>query len=70
MNKIAKDMRKVYFDTPTVDLLKNLGRKKLQLMRLEGSYAYWAKKERSRLQYLIDQIEAVLASRAAQEPLF
>ena len=70
MNKMAKDMAKVYFNTPTIDLIKNKGRKLRQLQSLSGYNGYFAKKDRARLQRLIDQIDAELACRAAQKPLF
>lgn len=69
-NKLAKDMAKVYFKTPTIDLIKNKGRKQLLLMRTEREGGYFAKKEAERLKYQIAQIDAVLAARSAQKPLF
>jgi len=70
MNKLAKDMSKVYFNTPTINLIKNKGRKQLALMHAEQQGGYFGRKEAKRLQYQIAQIDAVLASRAAQKPLF
>jgi len=70
MNKLAKDMSKVYFKTATIDLIKNKGRKTLALMRARREGGYFAKKEIARLEYQIAQIDAVLASRSAQFPLF
>lgn len=70
MNKIAKDMSKVYRNTPTIDLIKNKGRKMRKLMVAQQYNTYFAKKDRVRLQYQIDQIDAELACRAAQKPLF
>jgi len=70
MNKLAKDMSKVYFKTPTIDLIRNKGRKQLALMRAERQGGYFGRKEAKRLRYQIGQIDAVLAARAAQKPLF
>jgi len=70
MNKLAKDMSKVYRNTPTIDLIKNKGRKLRKLHQAEQYNTYFAKKDRARLRYQIDQIDAELACRAAQEPLF
>jgi len=70
MKKMAKDMAKVYFNTPTIDLLKNRSRKVVQLENLRKVDGYWSKKDIARLAHMIDQIDAVLAARAAQEPLF
>jgi len=70
MNKAAKDMAKVYFNTPTIDLLKNRSRKVVQLENLRKIDGYWCRKDILRLSHMIAQIDAVLAARAAQEPLF
>jgi len=70
MKKLAKDMSKVYFKTATIDLIRNRGRKQLALMRAERQGGYLGRKEAERLKYQIAQIDAVLASRAAQQPLF
>jgi len=70
MNKLAKDMSKVYRSTPTIDLIKNKGRKLLRVQRLYGVDGYWVKKEIARLKYMIDQIDVELSARAAQLPLF
>jgi len=70
MHKIAKNMHKVYVNTPTINLIKNKGRKTLALMRARRQGGYLAKKEIARLEYQIAQIDAVLASRGAQFPLF
>jgi len=66
----AKDMWKVYEKTSTVDLLKNRARKVNQLRTMEKFTGYWSKKEKARLAHMIDQIDAVIAARAAQPPLF
>lgn len=66
----AKDMYKAYSGTSTVDLIKNLNRKKAQLWKLGDLNGYWVKKERARLQAMITQLEAVLEARRLQEPLF
>jgi len=66
----AKDMYKVYSRTPTIDLIKNRNRKSLELYRLKGQTGYWAKKDRARLEHMIRQIDAVIAARQAQVPLF
>lgn len=68
--KTAKDMHKVYSGTSTVDLIKNKGRKLRKLHQLEQMDGYFVKKERIRLRHMIDQIDAVLEARAAQQPLF
>jgi len=70
MKKLAKDMSNVYRNTPTIDLIGNKGRKELALMRARRAGGYFGKKEVARLEYQIAQIDAVLASRAAQSPLF
>jgi len=70
MKKAAKDMEKVYFNTSTVDLLKNRSRKVVQLANLRKVDGYWCKKDIARLEHMINQIDAVLASRAAQKPIF
>jgi len=70
MNKLAKDMSKVYFKTSTIDLIRNKGRKQLALYKAERAGGYFGRKEAERLRYQIAQIEAVLAERAAQTPLF
>jgi len=70
VNKLAKDMSKVYRNTPTIDLIKNRGRKMLALMRAQQEWGYFAKKEVARLQYQIAQIDAEIAARDAQMPLF
>jgi len=70
MKNAAKDMSKVYRNTPTVDLIKNKGRKMRKLMQAQQYNTWFAKKDRARLQYQIDQIDAELESRALQKPLF
>jgi len=70
MNKTAKDMSKVYRNTSTIDLIKNKGKKLRQLHKAQEYNTYFAKKDRARLQHMIDQIDVELAARAAQEPLF
>jgi len=66
----AKDMSKVYRNTPTIDLIKNKGRKLRRLQKISGYNTYFAKKDRARLQYLLDQIDVELEARALQQPLF
>jgi len=66
----AKDMYKVYSKTPTIDLIKNKGRKLRQLQKAEQYNSYFAKKDRARLRHMIDQIDAVLEARKLQLPLF
>jgi len=70
MNKIAKDMSKVYRNTSTLDLIRNQMLKRHELSRVIGVPSYWAKKEVLRLEYMIHQIDVELAAREAQEPLF
>lgn len=70
MHKLAKDMSSVYRNTPTIDLIKNKGRKMRQLLQARQYNTYFAKKDRARLQYMIDQIDAELDARALQKPLF
>lgn len=70
MNKVAKDMAKVYMNTPTIDLIRNKGRKELEVMRHERQGGYFARKEVQRLKHMIAQIDAELASRASAMPLF
>jgi len=65
----AKDMYKVYSRTPTIDLIKNRNRKVAQLHRLDGIRGYFTDKERNRLVHMIKQLDAVIFSRAQQEPL-
>ncbi len=66
----AKDMYKVYAKTPTMDLVRNRNRKYRQLLRLDGLDGYFVGKERARLEHMIEQIDAVIAHRALQIPLF
>jgi hypothetical protein len=66
----AKDMYKVYAKTPTMDLVHNRNRKYRQLLRLDGLDGYFVAKERARLEHMIKQIDAVIAHRALQIPLF
>jgi hypothetical protein len=66
----AKDMYKVYSQTSTIDLIKNRNRKVAQMSRLLGLSGYFVNKERARLCHMIYQIDAVIAARKAQEPLF
>jgi len=66
----AKDMYKVYEKTSTVKLLINRSRKVNQLATLGKLDGYWVYKEKARLAHMISQIDAVIAARAAQEPLF
>jgi len=68
--KVAKDMRKVYRNTPTMDLIRNCMLKQHQLSKVIGVPSYWAKKERARLEHMIAQINAELEARRLQEPLF
>jgi len=70
MNKSAKDMSKVYRNTSTIDLIKNKGRKLRKLQNISGYNTYFAKKDRARLQHMIDQIDAELEARALLQPLF
>jgi len=70
MNKIAKDMSKVYRNTSTIDLIKLKGRKLRQLQKIGGYNTYFAKKDRLRLAHMIDQIDAELECRALQKHLF
>jgi len=70
MSKVAKDMRKVYQNTSTADLIKNKHRKQVELAKLRDFRSYWAGKDRARCAALIDQINAELEARAAQIPLF
>jgi len=65
----AKDMWKVYSRTATIDLIKNRNRKVAQLHRLDGIRGYFTDKERNRLVHMIKQLDAVILSRAQQEPL-
>jgi len=69
-SKVAKDMSKVYRNTPTVDLIKNRQRKSYQAKQLHGVIGYWSRKELARLNYMISQIDAELEARAMQNPLF
>jgi hypothetical protein len=70
MNKLAKDMSKVYRNTTTADLIRNRNRKTVELFRVSKMSGYWAKKESARLAHMILQIEVELAARALQQPLF
>jgi len=70
MNKPAKDMSKVYRNTSTIELIRNKGKKQLEISRAQKIPSYWAKKEVARLSHMIKQIDAELASRAAQKPIF
>jgi len=70
MNKVAKDMAKVYRNTSTIELIRNKCRKQLELMKVANVHSYWARKEKARLEYLIKQIDVELAARAAQRSLF
>jgi len=62
----AKDMRKVYRNTSTEDLIRNKHRKQVELSKLRDFRSYWAKKDRARCAALIDQINAELEARALQ----
>jgi len=66
----AKDMHKVYSKTATIDLMKNRSRKCVQLEQLIKVNGYWAQKDINRLKHMIMQIDAVLAARALEDPLF
>jgi len=70
MHKISKDMAKVYRNTPTIELIRNRTRKSYELLKLKNVTGYWAQKERSRLEHMVKQLDAELAARAAQQPLF
>jgi len=70
MNKLAKDMSKVYRNTPTADLIRNRNRKTVELFRVSKLTGYWAKKDCARLAHMINQIDVELESRALQKPLF
>jgi len=70
MNKIAKDMSKVYAQTSTEALIQNLLRKTHQANKLHGEHGYWSKKELARLNHMIQQIDDELALRAGEVPLF
>jgi len=70
MNKIAKDMSKVYAGTSTAALIKNRHGKAVAFYRLNAEDGYWAKKERARIMYMLKQIDAELEARALQIPLF
>lgn len=70
MNKVAKDMAKVYRNTPTIDLIRNKGRKQLELLKVEKIKAMWAQREVRRLRWMIHQIDVELESRALQGSLF
>jgi len=62
-----RNMSNLYRWTNTDDLEENLSRKYALLRRTERKPdGYWKTKELSRLKHLINQIEAELASRAAQ----
>jgi len=66
----AKDMYKVYSKTSTIDLIRNRNKKIRKLQQISQYNTYWAKKDRDRLQHMIDQIEAVIEARKLQIPLF
>jgi len=66
----AKDMYKVYSRTSTIDLIKNRDRKEYQRRKLNGLDGYFVRKERERLAKMISMLDAVIAARASQEPLF
>jgi len=70
MNKTAKDMSKVYRYTSTFDLIRNRSRKIVELQRWHKKGGYWSKKAIARLEYHIRQIDAEIACRADQQPLF
>jgi len=70
MHKIAKDMSYVYSLITTEALIRNRHKKQVALYRLHGQTGYWAKKECARLNHMLAQLDAELAARAAQEPLF
>jgi len=65
-----RDMQKVYEKTSTIDLIKNRNNKIRKLQNIQYLGGYWAKKDRARLAHMIDQLDAVIAARAAQTPLF
>lgn len=70
MNRVAKDMSKVYRNTSTIELIRNKQRKQLELMRVANIRSYWARKDAARLAHMIHQIDVELAARAARKPLF
>jgi len=70
MNKLAKDMSKVYRNTSSAELVRNRMKKTALLYRVKQMHTYWAKKEVARLEHMIKQIDVELAARAAQQPLF
>jgi len=70
MNKTAKDMSKVYAKTPTMDLVRNRMRKQHEMNKMLPYGGFWMKKERSRLEHMIKQIDAELEARRLQQPLF
>jgi len=65
-----RDMKKVYEKTSTIDLIKNRNNKIRKLQNLHHLRGYWVKKDRARLAHMIEQLDAVIAARAAQDPLF
>jgi len=64
----AKDMKKIYSKTSTIDLIKNRNHKQLQLWQLKGLPGYWVDKERARLTHMITQIDQEIERRS--EPIF
>jgi len=66
--KVAKDMKKVYAGTSTINLIRNRNIKTRQLMRVRYERGYWAKKECARLEFLRDQIDDEIRRRAEIEP--
>lgn len=66
----AKDMFTVYSKTSTIDLIRNKNKKQAELFKLKHITSYWAKKEKARLQHMINQIDAVIEARKLQMPLF
>lgn len=65
MNKLTKDMRKVYAGFSTIDLIRLKMGKELRLMQAKQSKGYFAKKEVKYWSEMIAKIDEELARRSA-----
>jgi len=64
MNKLTKNMSKVYAKFSTIDLIKLKGRKQLRLMGAQRYKGYFAEKEIQYWTEMIAQVDAELTRRA------
>jgi len=64
---MAKDIRQVYSDMPTKQLLILLSKKNARILRIEsGAAGYWMNRDLRELRQQVNWINAVLESRDCQ----